>query len=113
MSMSIYNTEAVDLYMRRSLEGELQKHEADNALTALTTLTVTYPSLFPFESTFVELDYQPGKIEAVGIKFSVYGEDSVTRELRIPRADLADIGSCIKSVLHVLREFVRVADGRW
>ena len=100
-----YTAESVDQYMRRALENELEPHEADNALTALTALTTLHPSLFPFSDTFVRVDKEHISFsdhDTYGIRFDVFGEEGIERSLRIPRGDLRHIETAINSVIQIV-----------
>ena len=103
-----YNASAADQYMLSVLSDELTITEADNALTALSTLTSVSPGLFPFDRTFVRPDHQKGTDGAAGVRFVVYGEQGIIRMIRIPRSDLQDLDDAIDSVLffsdHIIPE---------
>lgn len=105
--MTRYTDFAADQYMRSVLTEELSIDEADNALTALTTLTSTYPRLFPFERTFARPDHQRGVDGAAGVRFIVYGEDGEERFLRLPRKALGSLRDSINEVFEVLRGIIR------
>ena len=92
--------------MRSVLSDELSDDEADNALTALTTLTTIHPELFPFERTFARPDHQKGVAGSSGVRFVVYGEEGEVRFLRVPRSDLTSISEAIDSVIALLRSYV-------
>jgi hypothetical protein len=104
--MTRYTDYATDQYMRSVLADELSVDEADNALTALTSLTSAYPKLFPFERTFVRPDHQTGVRGAAGVRFVVYGEDGVERFLRLPRAALVSLKESIDQVFDLLRQYI-------
>lgn len=97
-----YNSLATDSYMRSVLTDALSLDEADNSLTALSTLTGLHPSLFPHERTFVRPDIQPGSTVASGVRFEVYGEDEIERTVRVPRIDLSSVAEAVESVLIII-----------
>lgn len=107
--MTSYNASATDQYQLSVLTDELSMDEADNALTALNTLTSTYPRLFPFDRTFARPDHQIGVNGPTGVRFIVYGDEGVERFIRVPRAALASLRGSIDSLYEILRGFLRTA----
>jgi hypothetical protein len=107
--MTSYNASATDQYMLSVLVDEFSVDEADNALTALTTLTTTYPELFPSERTFARPDHQPGTKGAAGVRFVVFGETGVERMIRMPRAALASLKDAINTLYEILAGLIRTA----
>lgn len=102
--MNRYNNFATDQYMLSVLSDELTINEADNALTALTTLTSAYPQLFPFERTFArpDHDHTSDVRGPVGVRFIVYGEKGVERMIRLPRSVFATLKATIDEVFAVV-----------
>jgi len=109
--MTRYNEIATDQYMRSVLVEEFTIDEADNALTALSTLTSNYPRLFPHERTFARPDHDPtvSRTGPAGVRFVVYGEEGIERQVRLPRADLASLKSSIDGVFGVLDSLYKLA----
>lgn len=97
--MIYYPQVAADQYMFSVLSDELTDNEADNALTALSTLTSLYPALFPSEHTFVRPDHQRGVDGPSGVRFVVFGEDGVVRMVRLPRQDLSSLTEAIETIM--------------
>ena len=97
--MTRYNADATDEYMRSVLIDELSDDEADNALTALSTLTSLFPALFPFDRTFARPDHQRGTDGPSGVRFVVFGSHGVERMVRVPRMDLSSVAEAIESVM--------------
>lgn len=100
--MTRYNADATDSYMRSVLIDELSDDEADNALTALTTLTSLFPALFPFDRTFARPDHQRGTDGPSGVRFVVFGEHGIERMVRVPRMDLSSVAEAVESVLLIV-----------
>lgn len=109
--MTRYNADSADQYMRSVLLDELSTEEADNALTALSTLTTAYPSLYPFDRTFVRPDHDrtAGADGPAGVRFIVYGEEGVERFIRLPRAALASLKASIDELFSVLGSLIKLA----
>ena len=99
MYMTRYNADATDEYMRSVLIDELSDDEADNALTALSTLTSLFPALFPFDCTFARPDHQRGSNGPAGVRFEVFGPNGIERMVRIPRVDLSSVAEAVESVM--------------
>lgn len=97
--MTRYNPDATDSFMRSVLIDELSDDEADNALTALSTLTSLFPALFPFERTFARPDHQRGTDGPSGVRFVVFGDAGIERMVRIPRSDLCSVAEAVESVM--------------
>lgn len=93
--MTNYSEYATDLYMRSVLADELAVVEVDNALTALSSITALFPDKFPPDRTFVRPDHETIHMKATGVRFVVYGDDSVIRQIRIPRGSLASLTDAI------------------
>ncbi len=104
--MTRYDAFAADQYMRSVLTDELSDDETDNALSALTTLTIIHPSLFPHDRTFVRPDHQQGVDGPSGVRFVVYGDEGIERMLRLPRRDLTSISETIDRLVDLLRTYV-------
>lgn len=104
--MSNYNDQSVDQYMRKVLREEFSTSEADNALTALSTLTSLYPDLFPYDDSFVRPDHQQGVKGAAGVRFEVYDDKGVVRFLRIPRHSLSTVKDAVDTVVAV-QDFIK------
>lgn len=104
-----YNSSATDQYMISVLVDEFSVDEADNALTALSTLTSLNPQLFPPERTFARPDHQMGVKGPAGVRFVVYGEEGVERMIRLPRAALETLKAAIDSIYAVLTGFLRTS----
>lgn len=92
-----YTASAADQHMRNALIDELTPDEADNAMTALSTLTSLFPSFFPFDRTFVSTDHYPTLRGPSGVRFVVYGEEGQERTVHIPRADLSSVAEAIEA----------------
>lgn len=92
-----YNADATDQYIRSLLVEELSDDEADNAMTALSTLTSLFPSFFPFDRTFALLHSHWGFSGPSGVRFVVYGEEGEERSVHIPRADLSSVAEAIEA----------------
>ena len=97
-----YTASATDQYMRSVLIDELTDDEADNALTALSTLTSLYPQLFPFDRTFTRPDHYPSQAGASGVRFIVFGPEGIERMVRIPKQDLSSVAEAVESVLIIV-----------
>jgi hypothetical protein len=104
-----YNCEATDQYMLSVLVDEFSVDEADNALTALSTLTNAYPSLFPHERTFARPDHQPGVKGPAGVRFVVFGESGIVRFIQLPREALASLKAAIDNLFAVVSGLVKTA----
>lgn len=94
-----YTASATDQYMRSVLIDELSDDEADNALTALSTLTSLFPKLFPFDRTFARPDHYPSQPGVSGVRFVVFGPEGIERMVRIPKWDLSSVAEAVESVL--------------
>lgn len=94
-----YSYSDVSHHMWASLLDTMSRDEADNAITALTTLTSIFPNLFPSRSTFVRADSQFSVRGPTGVRFVVYDEGQISRTVRIPRSDLLTISSAVDSVI--------------
>lgn len=81
--------------MRSVLADEFTGDEADNALTALSTLTSLFPELFPSHRTFVRPDHQTPHMRATGVRFVVYGDQGIVRQIRIPRMCLVSVSEAV------------------
>ena len=92
-----YTASAADQHMRNVLTDELTPDEADNAMTALSALTSLFPSLFPFDRTFVSTDHYPTLSGPSGVRFVVYGEEGEERSVHIPRADLSSVAEAVEA----------------
>jgi hypothetical protein len=92
-----YTPHATDQYMRSVLIDELSDDEADNALTALSTLTSLFPGLFPFERTFARPDHNPTVRGPAGVRFVVFGDNGVERMVQIPREDLSSVAEAVEA----------------
>jgi len=97
-----YNSSATDQYMLSVLVDEFSVDEADNALTALSTLTSAYPQLFPSERTFARPDHQLGVNGPAGVRFVVFGEEGIVRVIRLPRAVLTSLRNTINELFLIL-----------
>lgn len=106
--MTRYTEFATDQYMLSVLADELHVDEADNALTALTTLTNASPGMFPPERTFVRPDHQKGVEGPTGVRFIVYGEEGIERSLRLPRTALGSIREAIDDIFLSLQALMRL-----
>lgn len=93
-----YNADATDQYIRSLLVEELSDDEADNAMTALSTLTSLFPSFFPFDRTFALLHSHWGFSGPSGVRFVVFGEDGIERSVHIPRDDLFTVATAVDAV---------------
>lgn len=97
--MTSYSQSAADQYMFSVLSDELTDDEADNALTALSTLTGLFPALFPAEHTFVRPDHQRGTDGPSGVRFVVFGDGGVVRMVRLPRQDLRSVAEAVETIM--------------
>lgn len=93
--MTNYSEYATDLYMRSVLSDELTVVEVDNALTALTSITSLFPDKFPANRTFVRPDHETIHMKATGVRFVVYGDAGIIRQIRIPRGSLASLADAV------------------
>lgn len=98
-----YNATTTDQFMRSVLVDEFTIDEADNALTALSTLTSLFPDQYPASRTYARPDHQRGVKGAAGVRFVVYGEEGEERVLRVPRELLSTVQSAVGSVLTIER----------
>lgn len=94
-----YTQDSTDQYMRDILADELTPDEADNALTAMSTLTGVFSSYFPIQRTFTRPHRTPGYAEATGVRILVFGEDGIERSVHIPRADLSSVAEAVESAM--------------
>ncbi|URP22219.1 hypothetical protein SEA_BIG4_186 [Microbacterium phage Big4] len=93
-----YTQDSTDQYMRDILVEELTPDAADNALTALSTLTSLYPGVFPSNRTFVRPHHDPTASGPSGVRFVVYGDEGVLRSIYLPGTDLRNVAHAIEAV---------------
>lgn len=93
--MTNYNDQTTDLYMRSVLSDELHAYEVDNALTTLSSLTSLFPGLFPADRTYVRSDHETVHMRPSGVRFVVYSDTGIVRQIRLPRALLGDVATAI------------------
>lgn len=93
--MTNYNEYATDQYMRSVLVDEFSPDETDNALTALSSITSLFSELFPPERTFVRPDHENRHLRPTGVRFIVYGDSGIVRQIRIPKSALSSISHAI------------------